>query len=345
MSEDRAADGSAPSEFQDRPPFRGDDTLACPLTGEPLLFRGDAFVTPSGRSYAFDDGILRTFVEADGSVNAATGTVQSFYEDSPFPNYNDFDTVESFVASADRGIFARMLREQIEPGSTILEVGCGTAQLSNYLAATTLARVYAADMTLASLKLGAGFARRNRLSRVRFAQMNLFRPCIRPGSVDVLISNGVLHHTADTKAALLSIAPLVRKGGYILIGLYNSIGRLRTDFRRVLYKIGGEWTLGLDPHLRNSLSPEKRRAWIRDQYLHPVERKHSMNEVLEWFGEAGIDFVSSIPSIVGEFSAKTRLFEDASPGTSSDRRMAELSMLFSTYGGEGGLFIMIGRKT
>jgi 2-polyprenyl-3-methyl-5-hydroxy-6-metoxy-1,4-benzoquinol methylase len=315
--------------------------LVCPRTNQPLRREDDAFVSPDGQRYPIDDGIVRAFVSADDS---ATETVQAFYEEAPFPNYNSFDTVGSFIKAADRGIFARLLREQIPSGSTVLEVGCGTGQLSNYIAATTFNRVYGADMTLASLRLGEKFARANGISRVRFLQMNLFRPCIARESVDVLITNGVLHHTGDTRAAFESIVPLVKPGGYILVGLYNKIGRLRTDLRRVLYKTFGEHALFLDPHLRKSLSPEKRRSWIRDQYLHPVERKHSIEEVMRWFSASGISFVSSIPGILEPFNESSKIFQEKSAGTSMDRTLAELSMLFASYGGEGGLFIVVGRK-
>ncbi|MCH7774630.1 MAG: methyltransferase domain-containing protein [Bacteroidetes bacterium] len=125
--------------------------------------------------------------------------------------------------------------------------------------------------------------------------MNLFHPAIAKQSMDVVISNGVLHHTVDTRAAFHSIARLVKPGGHIIVGLYNKIGRLRTDLRRQLYKLFGESVLFLDPHLRKDHSPEKRRAWIQDQYCHPEEHKHTISEVLAWFDETGIQFVSSIP--------------------------------------------------
>ena len=68
---------------------------------------------------------------------------------------------------------------------------------------------------------------------------------------DFILCNGVLHHTANPYKAFCSIVPYLKKNGYILIGLYNKIGRTRTNFRRYIYKIFGEKiTMYLDPILR-----------------------------------------------------------------------------------------------
>lgn len=331
------------------------ENIVCPVTGEPLYTLGDRISTDSGHSYNLIGGIPMLYIDENEKVRTThtikgnheaeiTHSVQDFYIAAPFPNYNNFDDIQSFVRMANKGVFARLLGSQIPMNSNILEIGCGTAQLSNYLAATTLSRVYASDMTPASLRLGYDFAKRNNIESITFVQSNLFMPPFKAESMDIVIANGVLHHTYDTKKAFLSISRLVKPGGYIIIGLYNHIGRLRTDFRRVLVKYFGEWILFLDPHLRKSLSPEKRRAWINDQYYHPQERKHSISELMGWFEETGFQFVSSIPKIMGEFSNDEKLFEPKDKGTAFDRTLAEINMLFSHYGSEGGLFICIGRK-
>ena len=84
----------------------------------------------------------------------------------------------------------------------------------------------------------------------------------------------------------------------MLVGLYNKIGRLRTIFRKYLFKVFGEKVINyLDPTLRNlKLNEDEKKAWIRDQYIHPIESLHTIDEVLNWFNKNNIEFISSIPS-------------------------------------------------
>ena len=45
--------------------------------------------------------------------NNWTDVVKSFYEENPFPNYEDMDSDWSLREKAEQGIFARLLDEQI----------------------------------------------------------------------------------------------------------------------------------------------------------------------------------------------------------------------------------------
>ena len=44
-------------------------------------------------------------------------------------------------------------------------------------------------------------------------------------------------------------------------------------------------------------SHDKINAWIKDQYLHPVESTHTFDEILNWFDKNNIKFISSIPNL------------------------------------------------
>ena len=106
----------------------------------------ESLVSASDRRYLIDDGIPLLYTDENDDVAiGVTHRVRESYEEVPFPSYNDFDTIDRFVKKAEEGVFARLLRKQLPANSRVVEIGCGTGQLSNYMAATTGSRVYATD--------------------------------------------------------------------------------------------------------------------------------------------------------------------------------------------------------
>ena len=330
-------------------PARHADIVVCPAC------QGDLGLTASGfrcsachREYPQEARIPRLFwphEQGDPSV-LVTDNMKAFYEENPFPHYRDLDSSWSLREKAREGIFARLLDEQIPPGARVIEIGCGTGQLSNFLGLTSGRTMFGTDMCLNSLKLGQAFKERNRIDNVAFLQMNLFRPVFRPESFDLVICNGVLLVTSDPFAGFQSIARLVKPGGFILIGLYNTYGRLLTDLRRVIFRMSGDRFLFLDPQLRDPhLGPAKKHAWFMDQYKNPHETKQTMGEVLGWFARSGFEFVNSIPKCqpLKSLSSAEKLFEPTPSGTRFERFLAQTEMLLRGSR-EGGFFVMIGRK-
>jgi len=299
------------------------------------------------RTFPVDNGIPLLFWPSNWTDKVdVTELVKSFYEQTPFPNYDDLDSPESLRLKAEQGMFARLLTEQIPFGSRILEGGCGTGQLSNFLGLTWGRSVFATDICLNSLQLGHAFRERFQIENVTFMQMNLFRPIFKPDSFDFVISNGVLHHTSDPFLGFQTLVRCLKPGGYVLIGLYNSYGRLTTDFRRVIFRLTGDRLTVLDPrHRVRGLSDLRRHAWFQDQYKHPHESKHTIDEVLSWFDRVGVEFINSIPkaSVSQAFSSGERLFDPNPRGSALDHLLVQTRMLLSG-GREGGLFVMIGRK-
>lgn len=206
-------------------------------------------------------------------------------------------------------------------------------------------RVFGGDICLNSLRLAKGFRDRYAIQNAAFLQMNLFRPPFRDESFDLIISNGVLHHTGDPEGGLAALVKKLKPGGIILIGLYNSYARLPTLWRRWLFRRFGSSLYFLDPRLHDLRANAGRfKAWFMDQYNHPHESKHSMDEVLGWFGRHGIEFLNGIPHLDGtEFGNEDKLLKPHSPGSRYTRAVTQSGMLLAG-GGDGGLFIMIGRK-
>jgi SAM-dependent methyltransferase len=176
--------------------------------------------------------------------------------------------------------------------------------------------------------------------------MNLYRPIFKEESFDVVLCNGVLCATAEPYRGFQSVFPLVKRGGYLLIGTYNTYGRLITDARRGLIRLFGNRFAFLDPHLRNErLGERKKEAWLADQYNHPYETKQSFGEVLSWFKKNDFEFMYGIPNpkAFAPFQENASLFEPHPAGNWLDHFIAQTKLMFQgSY--EGGFFVMIGRR-
>lgn len=323
------------------------DIFQCPHCNGPLRARSDICCEQCGRNFPIDEGIPCMYAPTDprSSQEELTKTIRSFYEDTPFPNYDDTESIESLVTKAEKGLFARLLNDQIPFNSKVLEVGCGTGQLSNYLGVAQRS-MFGVDMTMNSLKLANLFRTRNQLTNVGFYQMNLYRPIFKQQSFDVVLCNGVLCATAEPYRGFQSVFPLVKRGGYLLIGTYNTYGRLITDTRRGLIRLFGKRFESLDPHLRNErLGRNKKEAWLADQYNHPYETKQSFGDVLSWFAKNDFEFMYGIPSprAFEPFHEDASLFEPHPSGNWLDHLITQIQLMFrGSY--EGGFFVMIGRR-
>jgi carbamoyltransferase len=324
------------------------EMLASPCCRAEMEEGRDGFRCASCRHvFPVEDGIPRLFwphesIEQEGDVTEA---VKAFYEETPFPNYDEHDTLRSLIDKSRRGGYAHQLQRAIPFNSTTLEVGCGTGQLTNFLG-ISCRRVVGSDLCLNSLRLGESFRRQHDLDRVQFVQMNLFRPAFKREFFDVVLCNGVLHHTSDPFGGFRSLAPLVRPGGYIVIGLYNRFGRLMTDLRRQVFRLTGGRAHWIDPHLRQTpVAPDKERAWFADQYQHPHESKHTIGEVMKWFRAVDFDFARGVPSVntEGRPVPDDGLFTRESPGGALDHFLVQATHVI-TGNREGGFFVMIGQR-
>lgn len=271
--------------------------------------------------------------------------VRVFYEGCSFPGYDEFDSPQQLAAKAERGIFARMLDQQIPLNARILDAGCGTGQLTLFL--SLLRRdVLGIDFSFASLQKGSAFKRRFELATARFCQMDLLNLGLREESFDYVFCTGVLHHTADPRRGFDGLCTLVKPGGYIVIGLYNTYARLPLDTRRLIFRLTGGRLAALDFIMRQqNVGAEKKRIWYMDQYWNPHEVKMSVDQVLRWFEENGIEYVNSVPQINRSvaFTEDERLFERREPGSRLDHLVSQLGWMFTTSR-EGGLFVMIGQR-
>jgi len=259
--------------------------------------------------------------------------------------YKTNDDRRTIVEKGNKNTLARQFKKYIGSNKTVLEVGCGTGQLSIYFAIGTNNKIVSLDPTLASINLAKNFAKKNNISNISFLNVDIFDDVLSDECFDFIWCNGVLHHTKDPYLAFKTSIKSLKKKGYVLIGLYNKFGRFRTILRKYLSKIFGLKIFEIfDPTLKKlKLDDEEKNAWIKDQYFHPIESLHTIDEVLKWFKENNIEFISSIPSSDFDYDYND-IFEKKSEGTFYSRIINQISMIFNQLGSDGGLFILIGKK-
>jgi ubiquinone/menaquinone biosynthesis C-methylase UbiE len=288
--------------------------------------------------YEAPDGIPNLRLPGD----RRTEIVRDFYEQVPFPDYPPRASLSWLRTRAGRSEFARLIDRAIPGDARIVEIGCGTGQMSLYLARAHRI-VIGADLTRASLRLGADAARRFDLRQVQFIETDLHRPGLRAGAFDVVYASGVLHHTPDPSAAFASIVRLARPGGMIVVGVYNAFARIPLRARRFVARLCRYRFIPCDPVLRDRHSePARCKAWLRDQYQHPEEHRHTLAEVQGWFAANDVEYVRAYPSaVLGEKSEE--LFASAADNWRIEGWLAQIGWI-AALGHEGGLFVTVGRR-
>ena len=110
-----------------------------------------------------------------------TDIVKKFYETTPFPNYDGLDTRYGLRRKAGSSVFARMLDEQISHTASILEIGCGTGQMTNFLGMGWGRTAIGADLCMHSLKLAQVFRNRFAYQQRVFRTAKLIPAALRAG--------------------------------------------------------------------------------------------------------------------------------------------------------------------
>jgi SAM-dependent methyltransferase len=329
------------------------DILQCPVTGETLVAVEDGWTSAGGaRRYSIDHGIANLCAALDPRMpdHASARMGKAFPEDTPpaaceGPDYAGIESREILVAKARQSQFVEILDRQLPNRAIVLDAGCGTGRLTNFLGLSWDRRVFGGDICLDALRLANGLRERFRIANAAFLRMDLFRPPFRDDSLDIVIANSVLDHTADARKRFEALLCKVKPGGCILIGGYNSYGRLPSLWRRWASERFAPALDFVDGRLNSGRQNQGgRQARLRDQRRGPRETRHSIDEILAWFDAAEVDFLSSIPAADGSpLTNSTPLFEPSSRGSRTVRAAAQLQTLL-TGGREGGVFIMIGRK-
>jgi SAM-dependent methyltransferase len=191
----------------------------------------------------------------------------TFYDQHPF-DWAPFDAsgaVDSFVSRA-----LLELIENIETDSLVLDIGCGPGRVLGVLARRGI-RCIGLDRSRVSVGLAA-----KRYHRPGVVADNLRLP-FADGTANVVISDGVIHHTENPRAAFAENCRILKPGGRMYLAIYKDSGRYPWLYKYpgALIRVGlrNRWTTPLTLlaqlpyYLVHFVRSRGRRTWAGAQNL------------------------------------------------------------------------------
>ena len=243
------------------------------------------------------------------NLESVTEQVRAFYWSLPF-NYQASveETCLSVRETNQIALAYPPLDAELRanPPSAVLDVGCGAGWFVNSVALHYNVPVTGVDLCEPALRRAAAVANALKIdSRARFIPADLFhldRSPLADARFPLVNSLGVLHHTADCRGALKAAAERVAPGGLLHLGLYHRYGR--QPFLELFEPFRRRWREAATDAQRRAIEDEASqeygqlhagltdetmlRSWCRDQVFHPHETQHTLEEVVGWLGESGL---------------------------------------------------------
>lgn len=107
----------------------------------------------------------------------------------------------------------------VKPTDTVVDIGCGTGKLSLILA-SIVRKVIAVDISNKMLEKARKEAEKNDIYNIEFRKANCMNLPMRESSINIVVSNLVLHHLTDEEKtiALKEFYRILKPKGKIIIG-------------------------------------------------------------------------------------------------------------------------------
>jgi SAM-dependent methyltransferase len=145
---------------------------------------------------------------------------QNIYDDPEF--FRGYSSLERFGAGWRRAAEHAELLALLPDvnGRRVLDLGCGTGQLAQHLAAEGAAHIIGVDISERMLELARTQWAHPRVSYVRAA---IEQAAFAPGGFDLVVSVLALHYVADYRSAISRIADWIVPGGVLVYSTEHPI--------------------------------------------------------------------------------------------------------------------------
>src|SRR5262249_29075048 len=131
----------------------------------------------------------------------------------------DLDRIPAAAIDSFAGVGYFLGRAALRPGETVLDLGSGSG-MDSFLAANQVGasgHVIGVDMTDAQLAKSRALASQAGFTQTDFHEGYIETPPVDDGSVDCVISNGVINLSPDKPAVFAAAAGALRSGGRLAL--------------------------------------------------------------------------------------------------------------------------------
>ena len=228
--------------------------------------------------------------------------IRKFYEDFPYPSFRIEKKSDLNKLKFQKFLF-ELSKLYLNKRSRILDAGCGTGELTNLFASGGF-DAWGADISEKSLQIAQGIANKLKV-KSKYKKTDVLNLKFPKNSFNLVICNGVLHHTKNPLLGFENLVRVTKPGGAIMIVIYNKYGSFP---RRLVGKIASIIVPGNKQNqvkflrkIAGKKFASKSDPVIADTFLNPYETSFSIGEILSWFAKYKVKYKESAPPIEIEY--------------------------------------------
>ena len=195
-----------------------------------------------------------------------------------------------------------------KPDMDILIAGCGTNQAAAFAFKNRTAKVVGVDISQPSLDHQQYLKEKHGLWNLELHLLPIEELPTLGQDFDLIVSTGVLHHTADPQVSLKALGSVLRQHGAIGLTMYAKYGRIGVEMLQSVFRdlelkqdeLGVQMakeTLALLPQghsIQSYIDIEGEElaydGAVVDTFLHGRDRSYSVDDVLHLVDSAGLTF-------------------------------------------------------